>query len=203
MTVWRAALGLLAGSLAIGGLGGCTSGIRQDPYLTANGTGSTMLGDVAIYRDRPLAEGLSETLLFADYQKLMQEAGLYGTLRGRGPYTVLAVTNQGIESVPADALDRARTAAFKPALRRYLGYAIIEGDWPRDKLFAAIRKNHGAVVLRTFYRHDTITVRIDPATNQFLFTDGAGLTQAPVIDSVRTSNGTFYGLDQPIRPVAG
>lgn len=195
--------GLLAGGLMAAGLGGCTSGIRQDPYLTANANRSTMIGDIAIYRDRPLAEGISETLVFADYQQLMQESRLYGTLRGRGPFTVLAVTNAGIESVPADALDRVRSVPYRSALRRYLGYTVIEGDWSRDRLFQEIRKHKGALVLRTFYRHDTITVRIDPVTNRLLFTDGAGLTQSPVIVSVPTSNGTLYGLDQPIRPVAG
>lgn len=203
MAIWRAASLILAGGLIGAALSGCTSGIRQDPYLTANANRSTMIGDVAVYRDRPLAEGLSETLVFADYQELMQESGLYGTLRGRGPFTVLAVTNQGIESVPAEALDRVRTVLYRSALRRYLGYTVIEGDWPIEKLFQAIRRNHGAVVLRTFYKHDTITVRIDPATNRLLFTDGTGLTQSPVIVSVPTSNGTLYGLDQPIRPVAG
>ena len=116
---------------------------------------------------------------------------------------MLAVTNAGIESVPADALDRVRSVPYRSALRRYLGYTVIEGDWSRDRLFQEIRKHKGALVLRTFYRHDTITVRIDPVTNRLLFTDGAGLTQSPVIVSVPTSNGTLYGLDQPIRPVAG
>jgi uncharacterized surface protein with fasciclin (FAS1) repeats len=58
--------------------------------------------------------------------KLLNDAGLADTLRGAGPYTVFAPTNDAFKSVPAKTL--ADLAANKDMLRSVLSYHVLPGN---------------------------------------------------------------------------
>jgi uncharacterized surface protein with fasciclin (FAS1) repeats len=57
--------------------------------------------------------------------RLLNEAGLADTLRGAGPYTVFAPTDEAFKAVPQKTLDE--LAANKDMLRAVLTYHVIEG----------------------------------------------------------------------------
>lgn len=57
--------------------------------------------------------------------KLINDAGLADTLRGTGPYTVFAPTNEAFKAVPAKTLDE--LGKDKEALKRVLAYHVLPG----------------------------------------------------------------------------
>ena len=57
--------------------------------------------------------------------RLINEAGLAETLRGAGPYTVFAPSNEAFKAVPADQL--AKLTADKDALRNVLTFHVLPG----------------------------------------------------------------------------
>jgi uncharacterized surface protein with fasciclin (FAS1) repeats len=58
--------------------------------------------------------------------KLLAEAGLADTLRGAGPYTLFAPTDEAFKAVPAKTM--ADLAANKEALRSVLGFHVLPGS---------------------------------------------------------------------------
>jgi uncharacterized surface protein with fasciclin (FAS1) repeats len=57
--------------------------------------------------------------------KLVASAGLEDTLRGTGPFTVFAPSDEAFKAVPADAL--AKLGADKEALRAVLTFHVVPG----------------------------------------------------------------------------
>jgi uncharacterized surface protein with fasciclin (FAS1) repeats len=57
--------------------------------------------------------------------RLINEAGLADTLRGAGPFTVFAPSDEAFKAVPADTL--AKLAADKEMLRAVLTYHVLPG----------------------------------------------------------------------------
>lgn len=57
--------------------------------------------------------------------RLINDAGLADTLRGAGPYTVFAPTNEAFKAVPAKTLDE--LGKDKEALKNVLSYHVLPG----------------------------------------------------------------------------
>jgi uncharacterized surface protein with fasciclin (FAS1) repeats len=57
--------------------------------------------------------------------RLISEAGMADTLRGAGPFTVFAPSDEAFKAVPADTL--AKLAADKELLRSVLTYHVLPG----------------------------------------------------------------------------
>ena len=57
--------------------------------------------------------------------RLLNEAGLADTLRGNGPFTVFAPSDEAFKAVPQKTLDE--LAANKEMLRAVLAYHVVEG----------------------------------------------------------------------------
>jgi len=58
--------------------------------------------------------------------KLINDAGLAATLRGAGPYTVFAPTNEAFKAVPAKTLEE--LGKDKEALKNVLTYHVVPGS---------------------------------------------------------------------------
>jgi len=70
--------------------------------------------------DTAIAAGSFNTLV-----KLVQDAGLVDTLKGPGPFTVFAPTDEAFAKVPADKLEA--LGKDKEALRKVLTYHVVSG----------------------------------------------------------------------------
>ena len=70
-----------------------------------------------------VTDTLARTPELSTLSRLVTEAGLADTLRGAGPYTVFAPSNEAFKALPADAL--AKLAADKDALRAVLTFHVL------------------------------------------------------------------------------
>jgi uncharacterized surface protein with fasciclin (FAS1) repeats len=73
--------------------------------------------------DTAVAAGSFETLT-----SLLESSGLAETLKGEGPYTVFAPTDEAFAKVPQDALDSLTDPANAAELEQVLLYHVAEGD---------------------------------------------------------------------------
>lgn len=81
-----------------------------------------------------ITETAARTPQLSTLTKLVGEAGLADTLRGSGPYTVFAPSDEAFKKVPAKTM--AELAANKDMLRALLTYHVVPG-----KVMAADVKN--------------------------------------------------------------
>ncbi len=129
--------------------------------------------------DTAVAAGSFNTLA-----KLLTDAGLVETLKGAGPFTVFAPTDEAFAKVPADTL--AKLAADKAMLTQVLTYHVVPG-----KVMAAdIAAGDVATVAGP-------TVTLSVADGKVMV-NGATVTTADVV----ASNGVIHVIDQVLLPPA-
>jgi uncharacterized surface protein with fasciclin (FAS1) repeats len=75
--------------------------------------------------DTAVAAGSFKTLA-----KLLTEAGLVETMKGPGPYTVFAPTDEAFAKVPKETLD----ALAKDKLAKVLTYHVLTSKWSTDDI---------------------------------------------------------------------
>ncbi len=75
-----------------------------------------------------ISDTAARTPQLSTLNRLINEAGLADTLRGAGPFTVFAPSDEAFKAVPADTL--AQLAADKEMLRAVLTFHVVPGKVP-------------------------------------------------------------------------
>jgi uncharacterized surface protein with fasciclin (FAS1) repeats len=127
--------------------------------------------------DTAVAAGSFKTLVSA-----LQAAGLVETLKGKGPFTVFAPTDEAFAKIPKADLDA--LLKDKAKLTRVLTYHVVPG-----KVMAA-----DVVKLKEAKTVEGQSVTIDAASG--VSVDGARVVKADVV----ASNGVIHVIDSVIQP---
>ena len=130
--------------------------------------------------DTAVAAGSFKTLA-----KALDAAGLVTTLKGAGPFTVFAPTDEAFAKLPAGTLETLLKPENREKLRRILTYHVVSG-----KVMAsdAMKLQSAKAV-----SGDTITVKVQDGV---VHLDNATVTSADVI----ASNGVIHVIDSVILP---
>lgn len=78
----------------------------------------------------PLPETAARLPELSTFTRLVDQAGLADTLRGTGPYTVFAPSDEAFKAVPAKTM--AELAANKELLKSVLSYHVLPGSVTSD-----------------------------------------------------------------------
>jgi uncharacterized surface protein with fasciclin (FAS1) repeats len=115
--------------------------------------------------------------------KLVQEAGLVDALRGEGPFTVFAPTDEAFAKLPKKQVDA--LLKDKEALRRVLLYHVVQG-----KVMASdVTKMRSAKTLQG----QNINIRV---RNNVVRINDAKVVKADIV----CSNGVIHVIDKVILP---
>ncbi len=128
-------------------------------------------------------EGLTTLVALAD------SAGLLGTLRGEGPYTVFAPTNEAFAALPQALRDSLMLPAHRPRLARLLRYHVVEGRIGTDVPLPMTITTLGG---------DDLSFESD--ADGFLVRDGGGAAVRVVTPDVNVSNGVVHVLGSVLTP---
>jgi len=129
--------------------------------------------------DTAVAAGSFKTLATA-----LEAAGLVNTLKGAGPFTVFAPTDEAFAKLPAGTLETLLKPENKAQLQRILTYHVVAG-----KVMAGdVVKMRSAKAVSG----DTITISTK---------DGVMVDQARVVKTdIAASNGVIHVIDSVILP---
>ena len=130
--------------------------------------------------DTAVAAGSFQTLA-----KALQAADLVETLKGKGPYTVFAPTDEAFGKLPAGTLNDLLKPENKQKLQRILSYHVVPGRVSS----ADVVKLHTAKAVSG----DTIDIKANGGT---VMVDSARVVKA----DVRASNGIIHVIDSVILP---
>jgi uncharacterized surface protein with fasciclin (FAS1) repeats len=126
--------------------------------------------------DTAVAAGNFKTLATA-----LQAAGLVDTLKGKGPFTVFAPTDEAFAKVPKDQLDA--LLKDKAALTKVLTYHVVPGKvMAKDVKPGKVKTVQGS----------EFTV----STDKGVMVDGAKVVKT----DIKASNGVIHVLDSVIMP---
>lgn len=129
-----------------------------------------------------IADTAARTPSLSTLNKLIGDAGLTDTLRGAGPYTVFAPTDEAFKAVPAKTLES--LAQDKEQLKAVLMYHVVPG-----KVVAADIKSGKT---KTAQGADVVVAK----AGGFVTVEEALVTQA----DVPASNGVVHVIDRVLIP---
>ena len=130
--------------------------------------------------DTAVAAGSFKTLA-----KALQAAGLIDTLKGAGPFTVLAPTDAAFAKLPAGTVETLLKPENREKLRRILTYHVVQGKVMASEV--AKMKSGKAV------SGDTFTIE---ATEGGVMIDNSHVTKT----DIAASNGVIHVIDTVLMP---
>ena len=137
--------------------------------------------------DTAAEAGSFQTLLAA-----VRAAGLETVLRGEGPFTVFAPTNDAFAKLPDGTVDTLLKPENKDALVGVLTYHVVPGRHTAKDIMAMIKKDGGKTTLKTVEGEDLTFEAKDGALWVW---DSKGNAAKITIKNVMQSNGVIHVID--------
>jgi uncharacterized surface protein with fasciclin (FAS1) repeats len=122
---------------------------------------------------------------FTTLAKALKAADLVATLKGHGPFTVFAPTDEAFAKLPAGTLDALLKPENKEKLRRVLTYHVVPGKVTSTDVV----KLQAAKAVSG----DTIAIKVNDGK---VHVDGASVTKT----DIQASNGVIHVIDAVILP---
>ena len=125
------------GALALAAFAACSSEKKDDAAAMDSAAPAAAMTDTAAVAaaaagPKDIVETAVAAGTFNTLAKALTEAGLVETLKGAGPYTVLAPTDEAFAKIPAKDLEA--LLADKAALTKVLTYHVIAGNVPSSQV---------------------------------------------------------------------
>jgi uncharacterized surface protein with fasciclin (FAS1) repeats len=157
--------------------------LRRTLMLAAMaGSTATLMACATTPAPTTVTDTIARTAQLSTLSKLINDAGLADTLRGAGPFTVFAPSDEAFKAVPAKTMTE--LAADKELLKAVLSYHVLAG-----KVTAADAKNGN---LKTLQGANVALAR----AGSFVTVEDAVVTQA----DVAASNGVLHIVDKVLVP---
>jgi len=159
---------------------------------------SVMVGGQAMM---PMKDIVDNAVNSADHTTLVaavQAAGLVETLKGKGPFTVFAPTNDAFENLPAGTVETLLKPENKAQLAKVLTYHVVAGKVDSKSLRKMIEAGQGTAMLKTV-SGGTLWAMMNGPSNIVLKDESGGIANISTYD-VMQSNGVIHVLDRVMLP---
>ena len=143
--------------------------------------------------DTAVGAGQFKTLAAA-----LQAAGLVGTLKGKGPFTVFAPTDAAFAKLPAGTVETLLKPENKSTLTKILTYHVVAGNWDAKSIIKAIKKNNGSYEMTTV-SGGKLWATLNGPMNVVLKDEKGNYANISTYD-VRQSNGVIHVIDRVLLP---
>ena len=161
------------------------------------GSKNPVVGGQEMY---PTKDIIDNAVNSADHTTLVaavKAAGLVDTLKGSGPFTVFAPTNEAFAKLPAGTVENLLKPENKEALSKVLTYHVIPGCLSASDLKKQIKAGSGQAELKTV-SGGTLTVMMQG--NNIVLNDEKGGVSTVTIPNVFQSNGVIHVVDAVVLP---
>jgi uncharacterized surface protein with fasciclin (FAS1) repeats len=148
----------------------------------------------------PTKDIIDNAVNSADHTTLVaavKAAGLVDTLKGPGPFTVFAPTNEAFAKLPAGAVENLLKPENKDALTKLLTYHVVAGRLSASDLRKQIQAGNGKAELKTV-SGGTLTIMMQG--KNIVLKDEKGGISTVTIPNVFQSNGVIHVVDAVVLP---
>jgi len=148
----------------------------------------------------PTKDIIDNAVNSADHTTLVaavKAAGLVDTLKGPGPFTVFAPTNEAFAKLPAGTVDTLLKPENKEMLTKILTYHVVAGRLSSAELKKQIRAGHGQATLKTV-SGGSLTAMMQGS--DIVLKDEKGGMSKVTIANVFQSNGVIHVVDTVVLP---
>ncbi len=156
-----------------------------------------MVGGAAMYPTKDIIDNAVNSKDHTTLVAAIKAAGLVETLKGKGPFTVFAPTNEAFAALPAGTVDTLLKPENKPTLAKILTYHVVPGKILAADLVKLINDGKGKAVVKTV-QGETLTATL--AGSVVTLTDAKGGMSHVTIADVVQSNGVIHVVDHVLQP---
>ncbi len=164
----------------------------------ANDEKTTMVGGQAMYPNKDIVDNAVNSADHTTLVAAVKAAGLVDTLKGPGPFTVFAPTNEAFAKLPTGTVDMLLKPENRATLVKILTYHVVAGRFSSEELRKMIKAGHGTATLKTV-SGGTLTLMMNGADN-IAIKDEKGDVADLTISNVYQSNGVIQVIDTVLLP---
>jgi uncharacterized surface protein with fasciclin (FAS1) repeats len=167
----------------------CTSAFAGDKPV--------VVGGQPMYPNKDIVDNAVNSADHTTLVAAVKAAGLVDTLKGPGPFTVFAPTNEAFAKLPAGTVDTLLKPENKEMLVKILTYHVVAGRLSAADLKKQIREGNGQATLKTV-SGGTLTATMQ-GSNIVLKDEKGGMSNV-TIPNVFQSNGVIHVIDTVVMP---
>jgi len=156
-----------------------------------------MVGGAAMYPTKDIIDNAVNSKDHTTLVAAVKAAGLVDTLKGPGPFTVFAPTNEAFAALPAGTVDTLLKPENKAKLTSILTYHVVAGKMDAKMLSKAIMEGKGMATLKTVSGG---TLVAKSSGGKVMITDENGGMATVTIADVIQSNGVIHVVDKVLLP---
>lgn len=157
-----------------------------------------MVGGAAMYPTKDIIDNAVNSKDHTTLVAAVKAAGLVDTLKGPGPFTVFAPTNEAFAKLPAGTVDTLVKPENKATLTKILTYHVVPGRMTAMDI-EANAKAHGGKAMLTTVQGEQLTAMQDKMGGWWLM-DAKGGKAKITIANVMQSNGVIHVIDTVLMP---
>ncbi len=156
-----------------------------------------MVGGAAMYPTKDIIDNAVNSKDHTTLVAAVKAAGLVETLKGPGPFTVFAPTNEAFAALPAGTVDNLLKPENKATLSSILTYHVVAGNMDALTLASAIKAGNGKAELKTV-QGGKLWVMMNG--KDIVVKDEKGNVAKVTIADVKQSNGVIHVIDKVLMP---
>src|SRR5579864_4195902 len=164
-----------------------TVAAQQDP----------MVGGAAMYPTKDIVDNAVNSADHTTLVAAVKAAGLVDTLKGAGPFTVFAPTNEAFAKLPMGTVDALLKPENKDMLTKVLTYHVVAGHLSTSDIHKMIKAGHGTAELKTVSGG---TLWATEQGGKIMLKDEKGGMSTITIGNVFQSNGVIQVVDSVLLP---
>lgn len=164
-----------------------TVAAQQDP----------MVGGAAMYPTKDIVDNAVNSADHTTLVAAVKAAGLVDTLKGAGPFTVFAPTNEAFAKLPMGTVDTLLKPENKDMLTKVLTYHVVAGHLSTSDIHKMIKAGHGTAQLKTVSGG---TLWATEQGGKIILKDEKGGMSTITIANVFQSNGVIQVVDSVLLP---
>ncbi|MDB5730262.1 MAG: fasciclin protein [Variovorax sp.] len=156
-----------------------------------------MVGGAPMYPTKDIIDNAVNSKDHTTLVAAVKAAGLVDTLKGPGPFTVFAPTNEAFAALPAGTVDTLLKPENKATLTGILTYHVVPGKLDAAALTQKIKDGKGMASLKTVAGG---TLVAKASGGKVTVTDEKGGTATVTTPDVIQSNGVIHVVDKVLLP---
>jgi uncharacterized surface protein with fasciclin (FAS1) repeats len=170
----------------------------SDGTMSMSSGGDVVVGGKEMSRGKDIIDNAVNSADHTTLVAAVKAADLVSTLKGKGPFTVFAPTNEAFAALPAGTVDNLLKPENKAALTKVLTYHVLAGKYDYAALADAIKKGKGTATFTTV-AGGKLWARMNGPHNIVLQDESNNVSAISVYD-VYQSNGVIQVIDKVLLP---
>src|SRR5512140_544304 len=170
----------------------------SDGTMAMSSNGDVVVGGKEMSRGKDIIDNAVNSADHTTLVAAVKAADLVGTLKGKGPFTVFAPTNEAFAALPAGTVDNLLKPENKAALTKVLTYHVVAGKLDYAAIADAITKGKGTAQFTTV-AGGKLWARMNGPHNIVLQDVSNNVSTISVYD-VYQSNGVIQVIDKVLLP---